>query len=96
MSRARAGRRPLRLTRYARDNAALLENSMRQLYEDLGSTDKVFIDLACSSHNAMWETNHLLLFQASLEWLRNGSVNGTSHGMLELGYQQFVEVLRSR
>jgi len=46
---------------------------MRQLYEDLGSTDKVFIDLACSSHNAMWETNHLLLFQASLEWLRDGT-----------------------
>jgi hypothetical protein len=91
-----SGRRPLQLTRYARDNAALLENSMRQLYEDLGSTDKVFIDLACSSHNAMWERNHLLLFQASLEWLSDGNVNGTGHGMLELGYQQFVEVLRSR
>jgi pimeloyl-ACP methyl ester carboxylesterase len=59
---------------------------VRQLYEDLGSTEKVFIDLACSSHNAMWERNHLLLFQASLEWLRDGNVNGTSYGMLELGY----------
>jgi pimeloyl-ACP methyl ester carboxylesterase len=59
---------------------------VRQLYEDLGSTEKVFIDLACSSHNAMWERNHLLLFEASLEWLRDGNVNGTSRGMLELGY----------
>ena len=42
---------------------------VRELYADLGSKQKVLIDLACSSHNAMWETNHLLLFKASLEWL---------------------------
>ena len=59
---------------------------VRQLYEDIGSKEKVFIDLACSSHNAMWERNHLLLFQASLEWLRDGKVNGVSRGMLRLGY----------
>jgi pimeloyl-ACP methyl ester carboxylesterase len=55
------------------------------LYEDLGSTDKVLIDLACSSHNAMWEKNHLVLFKASLEWLRDGTVNGASHGAFKLG-----------
>ena len=38
---------------------------VREYYEDLGSPEKVFVDLACSSHNAMWEKNHLLLFQAS-------------------------------
>jgi pimeloyl-ACP methyl ester carboxylesterase len=59
---------------------------VRQLYADLGSKQKVFIDLACSSHNAMWEKNHLLLFQASLEWLRDGKVNGISAGELRLGY----------
>ena len=45
---------------------------VRQLYEDLGAKQKVFVDLACSSHNAMWEKNHLLLFRASLEWLQHG------------------------
>jgi fermentation-respiration switch protein FrsA (DUF1100 family) len=59
---------------------------VRDLYADLGSKQKVFIDLACSSHNAMWEQNHLLLFQASLEWLKDGKVNGTSEGLLKLGY----------
>jgi len=59
---------------------------VRQLYEDLGSKQKVFIDLACSSHNAMWERNHRLMFQASLEWLQQGTVNGKSEGMLQLGY----------
>ena len=59
---------------------------VRELYADLGSRQKVFIDLACSSHNAMWEKNHLLLFRASLEWLTRGSVNGTEQGMLRLGY----------
>jgi pimeloyl-ACP methyl ester carboxylesterase len=58
---------------------------VRQLYADLGSKEKVFIEMACSSHNAMWEKNHLLLFKASLEWLREGKVNGVSQGELKLG-----------
>ena len=41
---------------------------------------------ACSSHMAMWETNHLLLFQASLEWLRDGTVMGKTEGELRMGY----------
>jgi pimeloyl-ACP methyl ester carboxylesterase len=59
---------------------------VRDLYADLGAGRKVFIDLACSSHNAMWEKNHLLLFQASVDWLTKGEVNGTQTGMLKLGY----------
>jgi pimeloyl-ACP methyl ester carboxylesterase len=59
---------------------------VRDLYADLGSPQKVFIDLGCSSHNAMWEKNHLALFQASLEWLEKGTVNGQSAAMLKLGY----------
>ncbi len=61
---------------------------VREFYEDLGAPDKVFVDLACSSHNAMWEKNHLLLFQASLEWLQRGTVNGAKTGMLKLGYEK--------
>lgn len=59
---------------------------VRDLYADLGSPDKVFVDLACSSHNAMWEKNHLLLFAASLEWLTKGTVKGAHEGTLKLGY----------
>lgn len=59
---------------------------VRDLYADLGSKEKVIVDLACSSHNAMWEKNHLLLFKASLEWLKDGKVNGKSEGELKLGY----------
>src|SRR5687768_4593677 len=31
---------------------------VRDLYTDLGSTEKVLVDLGCSSHNAVWERNH--------------------------------------
>jgi pimeloyl-ACP methyl ester carboxylesterase len=62
------------------------QERVRDLYADIGSAQKVFVDLACSSHNAMWEKNHLLLFAASLEWLRDGKVNGVSAGTLKLGY----------
>jgi pimeloyl-ACP methyl ester carboxylesterase len=59
---------------------------VRELYADYGGAQKVFVDLACSSHNAMWERNHGLLFKASLEWLDKGSVNGKQSGELRLGY----------
>lgn len=56
------------------------------LYEDLGSPSKVLVHLACSSHNAMWETNRELLFDASLEWLREGTVAGVGSGEVRLGH----------
>ncbi len=59
---------------------------VRELYTDLGSPKKIFVDLACSSHNAMWEKNHLLLFRASVEWLTRGTVEGKPEGMLRMGY----------
>ena len=59
---------------------------VRELYEDLGSEQKVLVDLGCSSHNAMWERNHLLLFRASLEWLTAGTVEGMKSGVVKLGY----------
>lgn len=59
---------------------------VRELYSDLGSRSKVFVDLGCSSHNALWERNHLLLFKASLEWLTTASLNGAKDGTLKLGY----------
>ncbi len=59
---------------------------VHDLYADIGSKSKVLIDLACSSHNAMWEKNHRLLFQASLEWLTKGTVNGVNEGKVRLGY----------
>ena len=59
---------------------------VHDLYEDVGSSDKVLIDIACSSHNAMWEKNHLLLFKASAEWLKDGRVNGMNRGEVKLGF----------
>jgi pimeloyl-ACP methyl ester carboxylesterase len=60
--------------------------SVKNLFEDLGTPQKVMIDLACSSHNAMWEKNHLLMFNASLEWLTKGALGETKQGIVKLGY----------
>src|SRR5688572_1259776 len=59
---------------------------VRELHADLGTPQKVLIDLGCSSHNAMWEKNRLLMFRASLEWLDKGTVNGAKDGVVKLGY----------
>jgi pimeloyl-ACP methyl ester carboxylesterase len=61
---------------------------VREFYADLAAPEKVFVDLGCSSHNAMWEKNHAVLFEASLEWLKSGTVNGSKSGMLKLGYDK--------
>ena len=63
----------------------VLPARVHDLYADLGSSEKVLIDLACASHNAMWERNHTLLFRASLEWLQQGSVNGMKAGTIKMG-----------
>lgn len=64
----------------------IIPDRVRELHADLGSSQKVLVDLARSSHNALWERNHLLLFRASLEWLEHGTVNGQSNGTVRLGY----------
>jgi esterase/lipase len=51
----------------------VVPSRVRDFYADLGSSKKVLIDLACSSHNAMWGKNHHLLFQSRVEWLRKGT-----------------------
>jgi pimeloyl-ACP methyl ester carboxylesterase len=59
---------------------------VQEFYEDLGSQQKVLLDLGCSSHNAMWEKNRGLLFDATVQWLRDGKLNGVSTGVVKLGY----------
>ena len=63
----------------------VLPERVRELYARSGlESRKCSSILRCSSHNAMWERNHLLLFKASLEWLRDGKVNGMSEGEVKL------------
>ena len=68
-------------------DAQVRPGAVRNLYEDWGGEKKVFLDLGCASHNAMWEENHLLLFEASREWLTWGTVQGMESGTLGLGYE---------
>jgi pimeloyl-ACP methyl ester carboxylesterase len=59
---------------------------VRELYEDYGADEKILIDLGCASHSPMWEGVHGVLFAATLEWLRAGTVTGQSEGVIQLGY----------
>jgi pimeloyl-ACP methyl ester carboxylesterase len=59
---------------------------VHDFFADLGAERKVLLDLGCSSHAAMWENNHRLLFRASLEWLTEGTVEGMTQGTVRLGY----------
>ncbi len=59
---------------------------VKELFADLGGRQKILVDLACSSHNAMWERNRVALFDASVEWLLRTSVNGNTEGTVRIGY----------
>lgn len=59
---------------------------VRDLHADLGSSQKVLLDLGCGSHNALWERVHTHLFKASAEWLTSATLNGKSEGVVQAGY----------
>ena len=77
-------RTPMLLVAPATDGQVSPER-VAELFDDIGSTKKILLDLACSSHNAMWEMNRDLLFRASLEWLSKGTVEGIESGKISLG-----------
>ncbi len=81
----RRTRTPMLLVAAVHD-AQVTADRVQALYEDLGSAEKVLIDLGCASHAAMWEHARTHLFAASLEWLRDGTVHGQRQGTLRLNY----------
>jgi pimeloyl-ACP methyl ester carboxylesterase len=54
--------------------------SNRELFEDLGSSDKLFLGIACATHFVGWEKQHRVLKRASLEWLESGTLAGSRRG----------------
>lgn len=69
-------------------DAQVPASRVTEMYEDLGAERKVLLDLGCASHNAMWEVNAPILFDASLQWLRDGSVDGMESGVVKKGYYE--------
>ncbi|MDA9909392.1 alpha/beta hydrolase [Gammaproteobacteria bacterium] len=65
-------------THDAQVNAQLVKN----LYADYGAAEKVYFEMTCSSHNAMWEKDAEILFEATYQWLTTTTYNGLSSGML--------------
>lgn len=57
-----------------------LNRSNRELYEDLGTDNKVFLSIPCGSHFLVWERNHSALHEASRQWLSDTAFNGSRRG----------------
>ncbi len=56
------------------------EQDSRDLFEDLGTREKVSVKVACSSHYLVWENQHMILLRASAEWLGDGTFAGHQSG----------------
>jgi pimeloyl-ACP methyl ester carboxylesterase len=63
----------------------VLPQNVRDLFADIGSSQKLFLELACTSHRAQHQTQYAIVQQASLSWLVKGSVEGKRDGVLRLG-----------
>jgi pimeloyl-ACP methyl ester carboxylesterase len=57
---------------------------VREFYADLGASNKVYIEMHCASHNAMWEKDAEQLFDASWQWLNSGTYAGQSNGTFDI------------
>jgi pimeloyl-ACP methyl ester carboxylesterase len=56
----------------------------RSVYEQLGSKDKVFMNVACASHFMLWEKQHTALHVASKEWLTHGRLKNVRRGEMRV------------
>ena len=56
----------------------------KTVYEQLGSRDKVFVNVTCASHFMVWEKQHRALHDASAEWLKSGTLKGASRGEMRV------------
>jgi hypothetical protein len=56
----------------------------RSVYEQLGSKDKVFLNVSCGSHFMLWEKQHLALHVASKEWLAHGRLKDVRRGEMRV------------
>jgi pimeloyl-ACP methyl ester carboxylesterase len=62
----------------------------QQLYDDVASTKKVLVKMACASHYAVWEGStvwagpHSIVQRATADWIIGESFNGTSHGIFNV------------
>jgi pimeloyl-ACP methyl ester carboxylesterase len=59
--------------------------AVRDLYEDVGTPHKVFLELACTGHKAQFQARYKIVQGASLDWLLYGSVDGVKEGSIRKG-----------
>lgn len=61
----------------------VLPERVRELYNDVGSVSKVYVQVACGSHYIVYERPYKLLHEGSKSWFLNGTFNNSSGGMFE-------------
>ena len=68
-------------------DATIQPAAAKSVYEQAGSTDKVYVAVACGSHFLLWEKDRGVLHEASVEWLRDGTYQGATTGQFRVNEQ---------
>jgi pimeloyl-ACP methyl ester carboxylesterase len=61
--------------------------AVRALYADLPVSEKILVHVACAAHQMVWEKQHTVLHQASVEWLSEGTFAGETSGVFGVDTQ---------
>lgn len=62
----------------------VVPSAVRELFDDLNVSDKVFATIGGTSHYLPWERDHAVLHALSASWLTDGTVGGLRHGTLDI------------
>jgi pimeloyl-ACP methyl ester carboxylesterase len=63
---------------------------VKDLYRDVSSDSKVFVHVACGAHQLVWDRQHTRLFDASVQWLKDGRYNGERNGCFAVDVNRVV------
>jgi pimeloyl-ACP methyl ester carboxylesterase len=75
------------------ENDGLTESNL-ELFDDLGSTEKVFLGVACGTHYMAWERAHRAMHDASLEWLNDTTLLGANTGRFRADENNVITALQ--
>jgi pimeloyl-ACP methyl ester carboxylesterase len=65
-------------------DAHIVPATVRELFDDLTISDKVFATIGGTSHYLPWERDHEILHYLSASWLTDGTVGGLRRGTLSI------------
>lgn len=71
-----------------------LLSANKQLMQDIGSDDKVFVAMEHATHFAVWEQQRHVLHETSRQWLKDRSIDEKSRGHFRASFSGAIDLVQ--